>query len=479
MPDDNLPADLVTTIPANIDNTLQIDLYTKQGVGKARSYAGHIDLAGNGTAKTNHLFYWFFESQTCNPHVTVAEQRQLVDETPLIIWLNGGPGASSLLGLFLENGPFTIDGDAAGTISVTVDSWNQEAHVIYWDQPVGTGYSHTDDPHGYVRDEATLAQMFWEALQGFFALHPEYAQCPVYLCGESYAGKYVPAIALAIDKHNRENAPGQVRIRLRGMSVGNGWIKPELSLRVMIDYAYTTGFIGKHQKDTLYGDYATFHEFLHNGKMDEATKLGNNLVAAILAYGGDFDMYDVRRWDDLSMGALRKYLNSPAVKSALHVPGATWECADNGGPVADNLVDDNMADCSGDFSALLGRKNGDADRYRLLFYTGNFDTACGYLSTEEILADLAWEGHDDWLTARRLIWTQAQGDPKGFVRQHRNLTQVSIPDSGHQVPACQPRICREMIYNWIFQRPFHGYEPHPATQGNRSVRWLHAPRRSR
>jgi hypothetical protein len=54
--------------------------------------------------------------------------------------------------------------------------------------------------------------------------------------------------------------------------------------------------------------------------MKKATKLGNDLVATTLAHGGNFDLYDVRRWEDLSMGALRSYLNNKDVKSALHVP---------------------------------------------------------------------------------------------------------------------------------------------------------------
>ncbi|WP_181690416.1 hypothetical protein [Streptomyces sp. NBRC 110611] len=37
--------------------------------------------------------------------------------------------------------------------------------------------------------------------------------------------------------------------------------------------------------------------------MKKATGLGNDLVATTLAYGGNFDLYDVRRWDDLPMGA--------------------------------------------------------------------------------------------------------------------------------------------------------------------------------
>ncbi|MEV7424438.1 MULTISPECIES: S10 family serine carboxypeptidase-like protein [unclassified Streptomyces] len=448
----------IDSIPANIANTRRIDFFTKDGATrKVRSYAGYADVPSidQSRPKANHLFYWFFESQTCSPRLPAEQQQDLITQTPLLIWLNGGPGASSLLGLFLENGPLSIADDAAGTVSVDATTWNQEAHVLYWDQPVGTGYSYSDEKE-YVQDEGTLSHMFWQGLQEFFLAHPEYARCPLYVCGESYAGKYVPAIALEIDKQNRE-AVDAVPLNLKGISVGNGWIKPELSLRILIDYAYTTGFLGLSQKESLDMAYLEFQKVLHAGTdMKTATRLGNGLVTAAVNYGGGFDFYDVRRWDDLPMGALTAYLRSTEVKKALHVPGhVIWTLEDDKGPVTDALVNDNMADASGLYAQLI-EKN-----YKTLLYTGNFDTACGYRSTEEIL-DALMEGRDmwsEWRATPRLIWTQAQGDPKGFVRRAGNVTQVAIPDSGHQVPAFQPEICREMLYNWLFDRPFTGYDP--------------------
>ncbi|WP_373300772.1 S10 family serine carboxypeptidase-like protein [Streptomyces hiroshimensis] len=76
----------------------------------------------------------------------------------------------------------SIGDDAAGTISVNSDTWNQEAHVIFWDQPLGTGYSYSD-VGDYVQDEKSRGPMFREGLQKFFSAHPEYARCPLYVCG--------------------------------------------------------------------------------------------------------------------------------------------------------------------------------------------------------------------------------------------------------------------------------------------------------
>ncbi|WP_242888099.1 S10 family peptidase [Actinomadura litoris] len=449
-----MTSNIVKSIPANIPNTLGIDLYTKS-VKKARSFAGHVHIPSTKDPESeNHLFYWFFESQTCNPNVRTADQMDLISRTPLVIWLNGGPGASSLLGLFLENGPFTIADDAAGTISVTPNSWNQQAHVAFWDQPVGTGYSYSDLAE-YVKDEDTLSEMFWEGLQRFFAEHEAYARCPLYIAGQSYGGKYVPHIASKIDEKNRQNEGRH--IDLQGIAIGNGWIKPELSLKILVDYVYTTGFIGINQKESLYRDYEDVLAAIQAGEMKRASDLCDDMVRTVMRFGGEFDIYDVRRWDDLPMGPLRAYLNTDAVKAALHVPSEVkWKNADNEGPVAENLVDDIMADCSDKYIELIGKE------YRTLLYTGNFDTACGYQATEEFLDGIPkWDEIEDdrWRQAPRVVWTQAQGDPKGFVRAYRNLTQVSLPDSGHQAPAFQPEICREMIYNWVFDRPFHGYDP--------------------
>ena len=79
----------------------------------------------------HHLFYWFFRHQD--------------PLAPLILWINGGPGASSMFGLFLENGPLRIEVTGPGLddrkLLPAEFAWTDTYNVIFVDQPVNTGFS--------------------------------------------------------------------------------------------------------------------------------------------------------------------------------------------------------------------------------------------------------------------------------------------------------------------------------------------------
>ncbi len=101
----NSTPDLVSQIPANIIDNTWIDL-------EDRSYAGYANA--NFNEKTAQLFYWFFESKQFRNQQNRNDEN--IGKTPLIIWLNGGPGAPSTLGLFLENGLYRIEDTKEGKL---------------------------------------------------------------------------------------------------------------------------------------------------------------------------------------------------------------------------------------------------------------------------------------------------------------------------------------------------------------------------
>ncbi|KAJ7108885.1 Alpha/Beta hydrolase protein [Mycena crocata] len=170
------------------------------------SFAGNINVQRAGHPN-NTLFFWALEHKTGSLTTTSND--------PWGIWLNGGPGSSSMVGFFLENGPIRIGAD--GTISANNYSWDKEADYIWIDQPVGTGFS-TADAAGYIADEDQMGADFMGFLANLVKVFPSLATRPLHLTGESYAGVYIPYIMKAY--FSMANPP----VKIAKVVIGDGSI---------------------------------------------------------------------------------------------------------------------------------------------------------------------------------------------------------------------------------------------------------------
>ena len=165
---------------------------------------------------------------------------------PTLIWMNGGPGSTSLYGLFLEHGPFRVGPD--GTLSRRRLTWASKYNVIYIDQPVGTGFSFTDSDEGHAKNETDVARDLYEFCRQFYGIFPELLDSDLYVTGESYAGKYVPALA---HKIHSENAVGSgPRMPLKGIAIGDGLCDP-LNQAGMADFLFETGLLDTPDRKRL------------------------------------------------------------------------------------------------------------------------------------------------------------------------------------------------------------------------------------
>jgi hypothetical protein len=80
-------------------------------------FAGYITVdETNG----RNLFYWLIESQS-NP-----------DTAPLVVWFQGGPGCSGLIGLFEENGPYAV-GLLLLRLKIESSEWKSELQPSFLD----------------------------------------------------------------------------------------------------------------------------------------------------------------------------------------------------------------------------------------------------------------------------------------------------------------------------------------------------------
>ena len=443
-----LTSHAVERVPSSALNTDQIAL------DAGRSWTGHARMEveqSSGTKTQSNLFYWLFTSQSAELYPACEAP------IPLVIWLNGGPGASSLCGLFLENGPFRALSDPAVSVVPNPAGWDQSCHLLYWDQPVGTGFSTTNnDKEGLVGGELELSRQFCTALEMFFAspAYKAYRECPLYIVGESYAGKYVPSIAthLIAQRAQYPHTPP-----LSGIAIGDGWMIPGWQTEIQVDYGYAMGFVDTKQYLDLKSRCVHLQKLIDCGEMVEANQLGTQITADLVAWGGTPDIYDVRTFAQTSTTALAAYFDSPGLQSAINVDG-TWQNADNAGPVTEALASDVYASAKLQIVELL-RHARDTD-FRALFYTGDFDMSCGFLGTERMLYDLNYpdltdgvQSESDWRSLDRRIW-QPGSNPLGYVKALGNLAQVTVIGAGHLVPMNRPVASREMIYNWIFERPF-------------------------
>ena len=146
---------------------------------KVSAYSGYLK-----SKDTKQLHYVYIGSQ----------DKEATD--PVVIWFNGGPGCSSLEGLFAEHGPCVVN-EASGAKGVAKNpfSWNKRANMLYIESPAGVGFSIAKDDDDYVHTDKSQAEDLKVALDDFYTKFPTLVPNDLYIAGESYAGVYVPWIA--------------------------------------------------------------------------------------------------------------------------------------------------------------------------------------------------------------------------------------------------------------------------------------------
>ncbi|KAK9808273.1 hypothetical protein WJX73_006115 [Symbiochloris irregularis] len=181
------------------------------GALPSKQYGGYLNVPG-----TTKQLYYIFVLSTNSP-----------ETDPVIVWLNGGPGCSSLFGYIRELGPFTYapigDGLLFNNVNATpnANAWNHVANVIYIDSPVGVGLSYATDPddQNYEANDFSTASDLNAAIHVWFELHPFFQGHDFYITGESYAGVYVPMFADAV--LNANDAGQEPHVNLKGYAEGN------------------------------------------------------------------------------------------------------------------------------------------------------------------------------------------------------------------------------------------------------------------
>ncbi|XP_069681654.1 venom serine carboxypeptidase [Periplaneta americana] len=393
------------------------------------SYAGLLTV--NKQFNSN-LFFWFFPVESNDPNAAV------------VLWLQGGPGATSLFGLFTEHGPFSVKDKYY--LKPRKYSWTKTHSVIYIDNPVGTGYSFTDSDDGYTRNETAVGEDLYNAILQFFQLFPDLQKNEFYITGESYAGKYVPALSYTI---HTKNPGAKQKINLKGLAIGNGLCDPEHMLKYG-DYLYQIGLIDVNAREIFHQQESQGIKYIQEKKWDKAFDVFDELLngdmhskSVFYNVSGFTFYYNYLHDKGSGNDDVGSYVQLTNVRRAIHVGNLTFHTDDK---VEQHLKEDVMQSVKPWVEALL-------DHYRVLVYNGQLDIIVAYPLSLGFLQALDWSGAAAYKTAPRAKW-HVGSELAGYAKTVENLTELLVRDAGHMVPSDQPKWALDLINRFTANKPF-------------------------
>ncbi|KAI9593724.1 Alpha/Beta hydrolase protein [Syncephalis fuscata] len=445
----------------------------------AGSYAGHLPVANctspSGSSQDcGALFYWYFPTEMPND-----------DKAPLVIWLQGGPGSSSMVGLFYEHGPVTVS-DNNKLIRRTIP-WTKSVDMVFVDQPVGTGFSYampgipddanpnlspirftnTNTPNdnsnaknvttssrpltlerchagGYVTDQQQVGRDFVYFLEQFYKVHPDLQQRELFLAGESYAGKFIPAIAQNILQYNRKSDTTH-KIPLSGLVIGNGLTVPEVQVKYNAQLAANFGLLSHSQTQELQQLCDKASELAIKKDYLLSLEAREKMFKLFNEYTSNVNYYDIREKDiPKERARMIKFLSSVEILDALHTNGHQLH---SDLAVKDCLASDIMKSVGGLFPELL-------DNYRILLFQGQFDFRDGPIGSEAWIRQIDWHGRNTFNQATRKPWRTSDkpGGLAGYVTEHDNLSHAIVLNAGHFAPANAPEAVLQMLNRWMHKQ---------------------------
>ncbi|EAR83464.2 serine carboxypeptidase family protein (macronuclear) [Tetrahymena thermophila SB210] len=385
-------------------------------------YSGYINVTEN-----SDMFYFLLESRSDNP------------ANPLLLWLNGGPGCSSLLGLFEDIGPFKINDD--NTLDYRDSLQNIDINLLFVDQPVGTGFSNAGVGELASTEEAVKNNLY-SFLTQFFDKYPQYAGREFYISGESYAGQYIPAISSKILEEDNPN------INLRGIAIGNGWVNPQYQEPAYADYAFAKGLITEEKYNSVYSQFKTCASLIENNSPFAQTSLScNPPYLEIVGNPPKFNIYDVRipcqgsgcyqAEDD----KIEKFIQRPDVQQLLNLKDKKWVPCSN--QVSEALKNLTYRSSANELVKTISSK------IKILIYNGDQNFQNNYLGAEKWAENLEWSGKNYFNAANYDIFNMS-GKDIGKIKIVENLNFLIVFGAGQKVFKDQPQSASIMMNQFIF-----------------------------
>ncbi|CAM8924639.1 unnamed protein product [Rhodiola kirilowii] len=409
--------------------------------------SGYLPVTSPSTT-SSAMYYAFYEAQ--NPISSLPD-------TPILIWLQGGPGSSSMIGNFFELGPWRLNPhnyikNKSLELEKNPGSWNRIFGLLFLDNPIGTGFSIAATNDSIPTDQQTIAKQLYVAITNFINLDPLlFRSRPIYITGESYAGKYIPSIGSYILKKNSLKSSDRLRINLAGVAIGNGMTDPVTQVATHALNAYFSGFINERQKTQLERAQLKAVNLIKQQNWSAATRARGKVLNMLTNMTGFATLFDFARQTEYEIDLVTKFLKSKEIKQQLNA-SASIEFEARSDLVQKKLRADVMKSVKDKVEYLLVSKT------RVLLYQGQRDLRSGVVSVEAWVKTMNWEQIENYLAAERHVW-KVDGKLAGYVQKWDKLSQVVILAAGHFAPADQNINSQVMIEDWVLQKGLFSNNP--------------------
>ncbi|KAF7589545.1 hypothetical protein BBP40_004168 [Aspergillus hancockii] len=475
----------VKTITAPDGSKIRYKEPGKEGICETtpgvNSYSGYIDIKPDV-----HVFFWFFESRRDPKH------------DPVTLWLNGGPGSDSLIGLFEELGPCTV---AENMTTVLRDhSWTDVSNLLFISQPVGTGFSYGTTEVGLldptyltvgptqnrteegrwsvinataIDNSRLAAESAWKLLQGFYSALPsldaDVESADFHLWTESFGGHWGPSFSTYFYEQNKKLSEKESKgrkLNFKSLGIVNGIIDEPTQTKYLLEFTKKNTYGVQLINDTIYDhgdfslnmpggcqeqlDYCNWlkreNSIVRRSACSAAQFICQTTVEGLFYRFGDRGTYDIRKasGQDVPPSHWRDYLNTGPVQNALGVD--VNYTSSNLIYTAFSLSGDFAAPYLPDLEKLL-----ELDIHVSLVY-GDADYICNWLGGEAISKVANWSGQEAFNNAgyTNLL---VEGKAYGETRQYGKLSFTRVWDAGHEVPYFQPAAALQ-----IFNRTINGFD---------------------
>lgn len=396
-----------------------------------------------------NMFWWFYGAENSAERVNL----------PLILWLQGGPGASGTgFGNFMEIGPVDINMKSRST------AWTKKANLLFIDNPVGAGFSYATDESGFTTNVTGIAEDLFHVFSAFMGKYPVFSNTPFYIFCESYGGKMTSVFA---DRLYTGQRNGEIKSNLRGVALGDSWISATDSVLTWGPFLYQYNLLDEMDLEKVMNISQASVTAFNAGNFALSTELWGQTEEIISKVTDDVNVYNVLQhhvpsdFQTLSSSrklkgrlgqlfnthvgrfqkpSLTEFMNGPVREKLGIIPKSVLWGAQSGEVFA-HQSEDFMKPVVNYVDKLISYG------LKVVVFQGQLDMICDTPGAEAWIKKLEWQNLPLFLSSpRKALYLPGQeGNTQAFLKSYDNFSLYYIMNAGHMVPADNGPMALQMV----------------------------------